>query len=116
MSYLSKELGDSGEDLALEFLSEKGYELVGRKVKLFCGEIDLLMLDKKSLVIVEVKTKSDQSYGVASEMITLKKRKKLIQLAKALMQKYPKMVVRIDVMAIDYDDNVEHLVSAVEEE
>ncbi len=39
--------------------------------------------------MVEVKTKSDLSYGHASEMIDNKKKRKLIQLAKALLQKYP---------------------------
>lgn len=115
MGTSNKILGSQGENLALKYLQDKGFILVGQNIRLFCGEIDLLMQDKDALVIVEVKTKSDESYGVASEMITAHKKRKLIQLAKALWQKYPRKTVRIDVVAIDYSNNIEHLVSAVEE-
>ena len=110
----TKELGNKGEKQAKNYLKSKGYRLVGQKIVLFCGEIDLLMQDKDTLVIVEVKTKSDNSYGIAADMITLKKKRKLIQLAKALWQKYPDRIIRIDVVAIDAE-NIDHIVSAVEE-
>lgn len=116
MSNQNKNLGAFGEELALDYLQEKGYKLLSRNLRLFCGEIDLLMQDGKSLVIVEVKTKSDESFGQASEMITRKKKKKLLQLAKALWQKYPNRTIRIDVVAIDYNNKIEHLVSAVQED
>ncbi len=108
-------LGRYGENLALEYLEKKGYKFVGKNIKLFCGEIDLLFCNQDALVIVEVKTKSDESFGRAADMITLKKRRKLIQLAKALWQKYPKKTVRIDVVAIDNSNKIDHLESAVQE-
>ena len=115
MSLKSRKLGNLGEKQAQKTLQNKGFTLVGRNLKLFCGEIDLLMEDKKDLVIVEVKTKADESFGKAKEMITLKKRKKLLQLAAALSQKIPNRTIRIDVVAIDMqDESYEHLVSAVE--
>ena len=109
-----KTLGASGEDQALEYLTSKGYRLVGRNIRLFCGEIDLLMQDKNDLVIVEVKTKSDSSFGFASEMITYKKKRKLLQLARALTQKFPRKNIRIDVVAVD-EEKIDHIISAVEE-
>jgi len=72
------------------------------------------MQDKYDLVIIEVKTKSSGVFGLASDMITLKKKRKLLQLAKALWQKYPKHNIRIDVVAID-EDKIDHIISAVEE-
>jgi putative endonuclease len=114
MSNENKLLGLQGEDLALEYLTGKGFILIGRNIKLFCGEIDILMQDKKDLVIVEVKTKSDASFGFASEMITYKKKRKLLQLAKALWQKFPQKKIRIDVVALD-EDKIDHITSAVEE-
>jgi len=107
-------LGKKGESLAYQHLENKGYRLVGQNIKFFCGEIDLLMQDKDTLVIVEVKTKSSDIFGLASDMVTLKKKKKLLQLGKALSQKFPNRTVRIDVVAID-KENIEHIVSAVEE-
>jgi len=107
-------LGRAGENLAQRHLKNKGYRLVGQNIRLFCGEVDLLMQDGNSLVIVEVKTKSSDIFGLASDMVTLKKKRKLLQLGKALSQKFPNKAVRIDVVAID-KENIEHIVSAVEE-
>lgn len=114
MTFETKKLGSEGEDKARKFLEDKGFIFLAKNLKLFCGEVDLLMQDKNDLVVCEVKTKSDESFGRAAEMITFKKRKKLLQLAKALWQKFPKQTVRIDVIAID-DNNIDHLVNAVEE-
>lgn len=108
-------MGDRGEALASEYLKNKGYRFIGQKVKLFCGEIDLLFQDGQNLVIVEVKTKSDTSYGQAAEMVNFRKKRKLLQLAKALWQKFPRRTIRIDVVAIDQLDQIEHIKSAVEE-
>lgn len=107
-------LGSSGEDQALQFLLDKGFILIGRNLKMFCGEIDLLMRENNDLVIVEVKTKQSEHFGLAADMITLKKKMKLRQLAKALWQKYPGKNIRIDVVAIDRQ-NIQHFRSAVEE-
>ena len=116
MTFKRKALGNLGEDQALEYLKKKNYQLLGQNVRLFCGEIDLLMADKNSLVIVEVKTKTDLSFGLPQEMINYKKKRKLRQLAKALSQKFPNHTVRIDVVAVDEGNNlIEHIVNAVEE-
>lgn len=114
MTLKRKILGNKGEDLALQYLENKSFRLIGQNIRLFCGEIDLLMEDGDSLVVVEVKTKSSIDFGLAADMITLKKKIKLLQLAKALSQKFPNRNIRIDVVAID-DGKVEHIVSAVEE-
>lgn len=89
---------------------------MAKNLRLFCGEIDLLFRDGKTLVIVEVKTKTDESFGRAAEMITPHKRNKLLQLAKALWQKFPERTIRIDVVAVDESRNkIEHIINAVEE-
>lgn len=116
MSSHNKQLGSQGEEKALKYLENKGYKLIGRNVKLFCGEIDLLMQDNFILVIVEVKTKSNLNFGLPQEMVNYKKRQKLLQLAKTLWQKYPHKDIRIDVVAIDEEHNkIEHIINAVEE-
>jgi len=108
-------LGKYGEDLAREFLEKKGYKFLKQNLKLFCGEIDLLMQDKDTFVICEVKTKSSADYGTPQEEVDFFKKKKLVQLGKALWQLYPEHPIRIDVVAVD-DENkkVDHIISAVE--
>jgi putative endonuclease len=111
-----KSLGNLGEDLALEYLQKKGYKLVKRNLRLFCGEIDLLMEDGDVLVIVEVKTKSNDIYGEPQEEIDFFKKRKLIQLAKALWQLYPSHSIRIDAVGINMENkSVDHIINAVEE-
>ena len=112
----AKFLGSEGEHLVAEVYKKHGFKLIGQNVRLFCGEIDLLMQDKNVLVVVEVKTKTDLSFGLPQEMINYKKKKKLLQLARTLWQKFPGRDIRIDAIAIDESQNkIEHIVSAVEE-
>lgn len=116
MTFKRKSLGSYGEQKALNFLKKKGYKLLGQNIRLFCGEIDLLMTDKKTLVVVEVKTKSNLDFGLPQEMVNFRKQKKLLQLAKVLMQKYPDKNIRIDVVSIDESSGIiDHIINAVEE-
>lgn len=63
------ELGRRGEDVALEYLSKKGYKLVARNFKNKIGEIDLVMRLGGTMVGVEVKAKRVGGID-PSEMLT----------------------------------------------
>lgn len=74
------------------------------------------MQQKDTLIIVEVKTKTSHEYGAPQDEIDYFKRKKLLQLAKALWQIYPGHSIRIDVVAVDEKENkIDHVINAVEE-
>lgn len=62
--------GDQGEYIALEYLEKKGMTLLQKNFLVRTGEIDLVMQDKKEVVFVEVKTRSSDAFGSASEAIT----------------------------------------------
>ncbi len=116
MTFQRKSLGKMGEELASYYLKNKGYTEIKRNLKLFCGEIDLLMKDGADLVICEVKTKSSDKFGLPQEEVDYFKKKKLIQLSKALWQIYPNHSIRIDVIAVDVaNKKIDHIISAVEE-
>jgi putative endonuclease len=120
MTLFRKELGKSGEDLAVQFLKRKGYKVLCRNVKLNFGEIDILAEDKEDIVLVEVKTKTSADYGEPVEEIDYFKKKKLWALARALNQKYPEKNIRIDVVSVKMGVNhsqkpeIEHIEGAVE--
>lgn len=109
------ELGRWGEELAAHHLVEKGYSLLEKNVYSKHGEIDLIMLDGETLVFVEVKTRSQLTYGTPAESVTRRKQQKLRELALAYLQKqdrfYPDF--RFDVCAILYAHNqlvnIEHI-------
>ncbi len=51
------EIGVSGEDLALEYLKSKGFELIARNVRYKWGEIDLVVKKAGKLHFIEVKAR-----------------------------------------------------------
>lgn len=87
--------------MATQHLQKKKYRILQNNFRTKLGEIDILAQEKDRLVIVEVKAKSSSIYGSASEMITNRKKEKLILLAHELQSRYQVPSVRIDVIAID---------------
>ncbi len=76
------ELGRRGEGLAAKFLRKKGYRIVDRNVRTPYGEIDLIARQGKTLVFVEVKARSDLSFGRPEEAVGPVKRRRLIRSAR----------------------------------
>lgn len=116
MSYQGKSLGQSGEDLAAEFLEQKSYKILQRNLRLRVGEIDILAQDGEYVVVVEVKTKRYIRQGRPEEMVNWWKQKKLRLLARAISQLYLEKPIRIDVVAIDetlYPARINHIINAV---
>lgn len=102
MSMRRRVLGQQGEGLACLFLQEKGYVIRERNVRTRHGEIDVIALDGRTLVFVEVRTRTADTYGTARESVTWKKRQKLRELALAYLQRQaePFPAFRFDVIAI----------------
>jgi putative endonuclease len=96
-------LGRAGETAAEEFLCLGGMRLVERDVRLRNGQIDLVMLDGQTLVIVEVKARRGGDYGLPQEAVTARKLTKLRELAEAYCLLHPRVGVglRIDVVAVN---------------
>ena len=77
MAKTTKQIGDAGEDRAVQILSESGYQIVERNFRTRYGEVDVIARDGKTLVFVEVKAKRDDFFGAPAEMITKAKLKKI---------------------------------------
>ncbi len=78
------EHNDSGrlaEELAAQWLIEKGYELQAKNYRFGYAEIDLVFKHKKLLVFVEVKFRSGIGFGYAEEFVDYTKRKLIIKAA-----------------------------------
>jgi len=102
MSLRRRVLGQQGEDLACLFLQKKGYVIRERNVRTRQGEMDVIALDGRTLVFVEVRTRSVYTFGTAHESITWRKRQKLRELALAYLQRQAESFpsFRFDVVAI----------------
>lgn len=77
-----KKIGMQGEAIAAKFLMmNKKYKMVEHNIHAQGGEIDLLMLNPdKEWVVVEVKTRTSDTFGTGKDAITKSKFRK-IQLA-----------------------------------
>ena len=51
-----RELGQRGEAIALVYLEERGFEIIGRNLWRKSGELDIVALESDRLVFVEVRT------------------------------------------------------------
>lgn len=101
MTHQSKELGKTGEMLALNLLQRQKLRILATNLRTKFGEIDILAADGTAIVVVEVKTKTDAHRGAAIEMITPAKQRKLVLLTQELQMKYQTDNVRIDVVTVD---------------
>ena len=66
--------GKNGEEIACQYLIKQGYKILetNRRFSRFC-EIDIIALDKKTLVFCEVKTRKTNICGQPLEAITKSK-------------------------------------------
>ena len=80
-----KLIGQMGERIASKYLSAKGYRILERNFFSRYGERDIIALDGKELVFVEVKTRRNEDYGYASQAVTPKKRYNLIRTSRTYM-------------------------------
>ena len=73
--------GDRGEILAVDFLKNKGYKILETKYTNKIGEIDIIALDKKTIVFIEVKFRSMLEFGRPYEAVDFRKQQKIRRVA-----------------------------------
>ena len=99
---ISNPIGKLGEDKACEYLRQHGYKIIERNFRKGYGEIDIVALDKNTLVFIEVKTRTSNNFGSPLESITYWKLKTLIKTAQYYKMTHPKLPdsLRIDAVAV----------------
>lgn len=70
--------GIAAEEIAARYLSRQGLEVVSRNFRVRGGEIDLICEEGRTLVFVEVRLRSNSSFGGAAASITLRKQQRII--------------------------------------
>ena len=95
-------LGQQGEQLAAAFLTEAGLAVLSRNWRCSHGEIDIVALDGRTLVVCEVKTRSGVRFGTPLEAITRQKEQRLRRLAVAWVRAHGLVFdqIRIDVVGV----------------
>ncbi len=95
-------LGKWGEQKAAEHLVEQGMEIIDRNWRCPLGELDIVAYDGRTLVMVEVKTRTSEAFGSPSEAVTPRKAARLRQLAAQWLSEHGDrpLEVRIDVIGV----------------
>jgi putative endonuclease len=110
--------GIKGEELAVTFLKRKGYRILQRNFKTPVGEIDIIAEEGNTLVFVEVKTRTDDSFGHPFEAVDFRKKEKLRKVALSYLKQCKKeLPSRFDVLSIEMDrgkSRIEHIIDAFE--
>ncbi len=98
-----KQTGDAAETAALRYLLSQGLRLVARNYQCKMGEIDLVMLDRSTLALIEVRYRASGAFGGAAASVTPHKQRRITQAARhlittqAALRRYP---ARFDVVAV----------------
>ncbi|RUR28218.1 YraN family protein [Vreelandella nanhaiensis] len=89
------------EQLAAQWLQQKGLSLVTQNHHVKGGELDLVMRDGETLVFVEVKHRVTTRYGHPLETVTPTKRQRLVRAAALYIGKHGlTSPCRFDILAI----------------
>lgn len=98
-----KPLGQRGETFACRYLRRQGYTIVARQDRTRLGEIDIVAVQQKTIVFIEVKTRSAEEKGTPTEAVNAEKQQRLTRAALAYMRRHDLLgncAARFDVIAI----------------
>ena len=110
------ELGKLGEEMAVDFLQQNGYEILETNWTFQKAEIDIIAQKEMTIVVVEVKTRSSDAFGLPQDFVRPKK----IQLLVKAINEYVTandldVSVRFDIIAIakaGNDYKIQHIPDA----
>src|SRR6185436_18816225 len=119
--FAAKPLGRRGADAAARYLVRLGYTIVARGHRDNIGEIDLVAVDARTVVFVEVKTRTSHDAGHPADAVDDAKQRRLTRLALSYMKRHDLLEcpARFDVVAVTWPagqgrPQIEHFKSAFE--
>lgn len=97
-----KDTGRTGEEQAVRFLVKAGYRIMDRNYRCPFGEIDIIALDGRTIVFVEVKSRRTESYGEPELAVGRDKQRKISRIALNYLQEknLTSSNARFDVVAL----------------
>lgn len=107
-----KTLGIVGEEAAVEYLAGQGYKIKYLNYRFGrLGEIDIIACDKNHVCFIEVKTRTNNLYGLPSESVTKKKQENIKKLASIFLQRYNLFDadVRFDIVEVTAEKHTDKL-------
>jgi len=99
-------LGADGERAAERFLRQQRYTIVERNYRCPLGEVDLIALDGRVVVFVEVKTRTQPGWGTPFEAVHPRKQRQVQRAAQRylLERRLQGRDARFDVVGVWWED------------
>lgn len=107
MKKYNKDIGNYGENLALDYLNKNDYDILCKNFRTRNGEIDIICKFKDIIVFIEVKSRYSYTFGFPSEAVTYLKQKQIINLSKYFLikNKLLNYNCRFDVIEVCFNNN-----------
>lgn len=99
-------LGVRGERAAARYLRRRGFRIVARGTRFGRGELDLVAVEGRTVVFVEVKTRESHVAGTPEEAVDLAKQRRLTRLALVFLKRHDLLEhsARFDVVAVTWPE------------
>ncbi len=95
------EFGKAGEEMAVEWLIQHGFQLISRNWKFARYEVDIIASREGILHFIEVKSRHDDVFGKPEDWVNRKKGRHLLTAGVAFQDKYPDWnLVQYDILSI----------------
>jgi putative endonuclease len=95
-------LGERGERVAAAHLRRQGLRIVARRSRVRYGEIDLVAVEGRTVVFVEVKTRRSDRHGAPALAVDAHRRRRLTRAATAYLKAHDLLAyaARFDVIEV----------------
>lgn len=84
-----QQFGKLGEDMARQYLEQKGYRILCRNFRARGGEIDIIASKGEGLRFIEVKTRQGGLFGRPAESVTKQKKTRIRSAASCYLSEWP---------------------------
>ncbi len=112
----AQDIGNKGENLAVEYLEAKGYTVLATNFRSGKNEVDIIAQHGDIIVFVEVKTRTSSVFGEPFHAVSRDKQRRTIAAANAYMEKHEVMLeARFDIISIVINQDrhrIDHLEEA----
>jgi putative endonuclease len=111
------DFGKQGEQIAVDYLIDRGYQILERNFVCGKNEVDIIAKDKQEIVFVEVKTRATHVFGEPEQAVNRQKQRLIIGVANSYIVKHCiDLEARFDIVSIVVSDDglpqIHHIVSA----
>ena len=96
----TKQLGDRGEQVVVDYLEASGHEIVARNYKTKLFEVDIISQKAQVLYFTEVKYRSGRDFGEALDFIDKKKQQKMHLAVAGFLTAHPEYADFMSILAV----------------